>query len=141
MHLDLDAFATMLESSGEIKRMTLYDIKKELTHQFADIRTKYTDPSPNGTYTFSFVTSFPLCPPSLLSPSLLLSYVILADIFRWLTGETDETLAIGVVVAARAFRQTERSVLCRLERYFIRHHFCNLHLIMFFLFIIIIIFC
>jgi hypothetical protein len=39
------------------------------------------------------------------------------EIFNWLTGETDNTLAVGMVVAARAFRQTERSVLCRLERY------------------------
>eukprot|EP00026_Physarum_polycephalum_P000177 Phypoly_transcript_00177.p1 GENE.Phypoly_transcript_00177~~Phypoly_transcript_00177.p1 ORF type:complete len:1792 (+),score=500.68 Phypoly_transcript_00177:82-5457(+) len=82
--IDLDAFATMLESSGEIKKMTLYDIKKELTHQFADIRTKYTDPTN-------------------------------VDIFHWLTGETDNSLAAGMIIAARAFRQSERSVLCRLE--------------------------
>lgn len=74
----------MLQTNREIKKLTLYDIKKELTHPFADIRLKYTEPSRT-------------------------------DVFNWLSGETDNSLCVGMVVAARAFRHTERSVLCKLE--------------------------
>lgn len=64
--------------------MTLYDIKKELTHPYADIRTGYTEPAVN-------------------------------DLFVWLTGETDSTLQEGTIVSARAFKHSDRSVICRLE--------------------------
>lgn len=90
----------MLESNREIKKLTLYDIKKELTHPYADIR-KSSQPTQSGMFPSSSLPLYVVHPPS--------------DIFNWLTGETEQTLQVGMIVAARAFHHTERSVLCRLE--------------------------
>lgn len=39
------------------------------------------------------------------------------DVFRWMTGETDQTLAPGMIISARVIRPSDRSVSCRLEKY------------------------
>jgi transcription elongation factor SPT6 len=45
--LDLDAFAEELQQQGfGNKRITLYDIRAELNHQYKDLRSQYTSPPP-----------------------------------------------------------------------------------------------
>ncbi|KAJ7545245.1 hypothetical protein O6H91_09G112200 [Diphasiastrum complanatum] len=85
-YIIIEAYANVVEErGGGIKLQTLKDIKAELVHGFQDWRCKYKIPNPEE------------------------------EVFYWLSGETDESLAEGKVVQAKVVKVHDKHVLCMLD--------------------------